>query len=38
MTRTGRAFPVAELASEYGFTDVDGRSTGVQIRPDAEQV
>jgi NAD(P)-dependent dehydrogenase (short-subunit alcohol dehydrogenase family) len=34
MTRTGRAFPVAELASEYGFTDVDGRSTGVQIRPE----
>jgi NAD(P)-dependent dehydrogenase (short-subunit alcohol dehydrogenase family) len=34
MARTGRAFPVAQLATEYGFTDIDGRSTGVQIRPE----
>jgi len=34
MGRTGRAFPVAQLAADYGFTDVDGRSAGVQIRPE----
>jgi len=34
MTRTGRAFPVADLAADYGFTDVDGRAAGVQIRPE----
>jgi NAD(P)-dependent dehydrogenase (short-subunit alcohol dehydrogenase family) len=34
VSRTGRAFPVAQLAGEYGFTDVDGRRTGVQIRPE----
>ena len=33
MARSGRAFPVAELAADYGFTDVDGRRDGVQIRP-----
>jgi NAD(P)-dependent dehydrogenase (short-subunit alcohol dehydrogenase family) len=33
LDRTGGAFPVAQLAADYGFTDVDGRSTGVQIRP-----
>lgn len=32
MARTGRAFPVATLAADYGFTDVDGRSRGVQLR------
>lgn len=32
--RSGRAFPVAQLADEYGFTDVDGRALGVQIRPE----
>jgi dehydrogenase/reductase SDR family member 1 len=36
MTRSGRAFPVAGLAAEYGFTDVDGRTAGVQIRPEPE--
>ena len=25
MERTGRVLPVADLAREYGFTDVDGR-------------
>lgn len=33
MTRTGHAYSVARLASEYGFTDVDGKRTGLQIRP-----
>jgi len=33
MARTGRAFPVATLAADYGFTDVDGRAAGVQMRP-----
>ena len=33
-SRSGRAYPVAQLAAEYGFTDVDGRRTGVQIRPE----
>jgi NAD(P)-dependent dehydrogenase (short-subunit alcohol dehydrogenase family) len=31
-SRTGRAFTVADLAADYGFTDVDGR---VPPRPDA---
>jgi dehydrogenase/reductase SDR family protein 1 len=35
MTRTGHAYSVARLASEYGFTDVDGKRTGLQIRPGA---
>ena len=35
ITRSGRAFPVAELAGAYGFTDVDGSAGGVQIRSDA---
>jgi len=35
LARSGRAFPVAQLAAEYGFTDVDGRADGVQVRPDA---
>jgi len=34
MARTGQAFPVAQLATDYGFTDVDGRTAGVQIRPE----
>ena len=25
MARSGRAFPVSELAVEYGFSDLDGR-------------
>ncbi|MFM8305169.1 MAG: SDR family NAD(P)-dependent oxidoreductase [Actinomycetota bacterium] len=33
MARTGQAFPVAQLAVEYGFTDIDGRRDGMQIRP-----
>ena len=32
MARTGKAWVVAELAAEYGFTDVDGR-TPVSLRP-----
>lgn len=36
MTRSGHAYPVAQLAADYGFTDVDGRSAGVQIRPEPE--
>ena len=35
LARSGRAFPVAELAGAYGFTDIDGRSSGVQIRPES---
>jgi dehydrogenase/reductase SDR family protein 1 len=26
--KTGRVIPVIDLASEYGFTDVDGRQPG----------
>lgn len=33
MDRTGRAFPVTDLAAAYGFTDVDGSRRSVQIRP-----
>ncbi len=33
MARTGRAFEVAELARDYGFTDVDGRVPEVLVRP-----
>lgn len=36
MTRSGHAFPVAQLAADYGFTDVDGRRAGVQLRPEPE--
>jgi hypothetical protein len=32
MKRTGRAFWVADLAREYGFTDIDGSI------PDAEKL
>jgi NAD(P)-dependent dehydrogenase (short-subunit alcohol dehydrogenase family) len=35
LARTGRAFPVSELAAEYGFTDVDGTVPRVLLRPDA---
>ena len=35
LVRSGRAFPVAELAGDYGFTDIDGRSSGVQLRPES---
>ncbi|MEI8001391.1 MAG: SDR family NAD(P)-dependent oxidoreductase [Actinomycetes bacterium] len=34
MERSGGAFPVAALATDYGFTDVDGTTTGVLIRGD----
>jgi dehydrogenase/reductase SDR family protein 1 len=34
MARTGRAFPVSELAADYGFTDVDGTVPRVTLRPD----
>lgn len=34
IARSGGAFPVATLATAYGFTDVDGSAGGVQIRPD----
>jgi dehydrogenase/reductase SDR family member 1 len=35
LARTGRAFPVSELAADYGFTDVDGTVPRVLLRPDA---
>ncbi|HEV2370275.1 MAG TPA: SDR family NAD(P)-dependent oxidoreductase [Acidimicrobiales bacterium] len=35
--RTGRAWPVAELARAYGFTDVDGRIPEVLMRPAEEK-
>jgi NAD(P)-dependent dehydrogenase (short-subunit alcohol dehydrogenase family) len=35
MARSGRAFPVGELAADYGFTDVDGTVPGVLLRPNA---
>ena len=31
--RAGRAWPVAELARSYGFTDIDGRVPEVLMRP-----
>lgn len=34
IARSGGAFPVATLATAYGFTDLDGSAGGVQIRPD----
>jgi NAD(P)-dependent dehydrogenase (short-subunit alcohol dehydrogenase family) len=34
LARTGRAFPVSELAADYGFTDVDGTVPRVLLRPD----
>jgi dehydrogenase/reductase SDR family member 1 len=34
MARSGLAFPVSELAVEYGFTDVDGTVPHVLLRPD----
>jgi len=33
MARSGRAFPVSELAADYGFTDVDGTVPRVLLRP-----
>lgn len=33
MARTGRAWTTAELARDYGFTDVDGRLPEVLVRP-----
>jgi dehydrogenase/reductase SDR family protein 1 len=35
LARSGRAFPVGELAADYGFTDVDGTVPGVLLRPNA---
>jgi dehydrogenase/reductase SDR family member 1 len=35
MARSGRAFPVGELAADYGFTDIDGTVPGVLLRPNA---
>lgn len=32
--RTGGAFPVATLAAEYGFTDLDGGAGSAEVRPD----
>jgi NAD(P)-dependent dehydrogenase (short-subunit alcohol dehydrogenase family) len=34
LARSGRAFPVSELAADYGFTDVDGTVPRVLLRPD----
>lgn len=36
LSRTGQAFAVHQLAEEYGFTDIDGRRGGVQIRPEPD--
>jgi NAD(P)-dependent dehydrogenase (short-subunit alcohol dehydrogenase family) len=36
LARTGKAWPVAELARAYGFTDVDGRIPEVLMRPPGE--
>ncbi len=33
MAKSGHAFPVAALADEYGFTDLDGRRPRVLLRP-----
>ena len=33
MTKSGRVFAVADLAREYGFTDVDGRVPQTLLRP-----
>ncbi|MCU1375433.1 MAG: Short-chain dehydrogenase [Actinomycetia bacterium] len=35
MDRTGKAFAVADLASDYGFTEDDGSVPNVLVRPDA---
>jgi NAD(P)-dependent dehydrogenase (short-subunit alcohol dehydrogenase family) len=32
LARTGKAWPVGDLAADYGFTDVDGSVPNVQIR------
>jgi hypothetical protein len=32
LARSGRAFPVAQLAAEYGFTDVDDHADGTPTR------
>jgi NAD(P)-dependent dehydrogenase (short-subunit alcohol dehydrogenase family) len=32
LARSGRAFPVAQLAAEYGFTDVDDHADGAPTR------
>ncbi|HZP29921.1 MAG TPA: SDR family NAD(P)-dependent oxidoreductase [Acidimicrobiia bacterium] len=34
MARTGRAFRVADLARDYGFTDVNGKVPQVLLRPE----
>ena len=33
--RSGKAFPVADLARDYGFTEDDGRVPDLLVRPDA---
>jgi NAD(P)-dependent dehydrogenase (short-subunit alcohol dehydrogenase family) len=33
MARSGRAHTVADLAKEYGFTDIDGRVPQTLLRP-----
>jgi len=33
MARSGRAWPVSQLATEYGFTDIDGRVPAALLRP-----
>jgi dehydrogenase/reductase SDR family protein 1 len=35
LKRTGKAFPVAVLAGDYGFTEDDGSVPNVLLRPDA---
>jgi NAD(P)-dependent dehydrogenase (short-subunit alcohol dehydrogenase family) len=36
MKRTGKAYAVAVLAGDYGFTEDDGSVPNVLLRPDAE--
>jgi NAD(P)-dependent dehydrogenase (short-subunit alcohol dehydrogenase family) len=36
VARTGKAWPTAELARSYGFTDIDGRVPEVLVRPPAQ--
>ena len=34
--RAGKAFSTGALATEFGYTDIDGRTPTVRLRPDAE--
>jgi NAD(P)-dependent dehydrogenase (short-subunit alcohol dehydrogenase family) len=36
LIRSGKAWPVADLAHDYGFTDEDGNIPDTRVRPDAE--